>query len=185
METHSLVCHPETPAKSVQSVDVQISRSASGQLTATYLTISERGSVSISAPVVPSRRTEELWKTTCFEAFIRREDNAGYYEFNFAPSTAWAAYGFMKYRNGMADAPLDPPRIDVLPDPYRMEMTVVADLGALPGLSPRTPWSVALSAVIEETDGTKSYWALTHPAGKPDFHHPTCFTAFLPAPDIT
>jgi hypothetical protein len=25
--------------------------------------------------------------------------------------------------------------------------------------------------VIEETNGNKSYWALAHPAGKPDFHH--------------
>ncbi len=41
---------------------------------------------------------------------------------------------------------------------------------------------LALSAVIEETDGTKSYWALAHPPGKPDFHHHTCFAATLPPP---
>jgi len=29
---------------------------------------------------------------------------------------------------------------------------------------------LAITAVIEESDGTKSYWALAHPAGKPDFH---------------
>ena len=44
--------------------------------------------------------------------------------------------------------------------------------------------NLAFSAVIEETGGTKSYWALTHPPGKPDFHHPTCFTATLPAPPL-
>ena len=42
---------------------------------------------------------------------------------------------------------------------------------------------VGLSVVIEDTDGTKSYWALAHPPGAPDFHHPTCFAATLPAPD--
>ncbi len=41
---------------------------------------------------------------------------------------------------------------------------------------------IGISAVIEETDGTKSYWALAHPPGKPDFHHPACFAATLPAP---
>ena len=43
------------------------------------------------------------------------------------------------------------------------------------------PLSIGLSAVIEETDGTKSYWALRHPPGPPDFHHPDCFALELPA----
>ena len=33
------------------------------------------------------------------------------------------------------------------------------------------PWRLGLSAVIEETAGRKSYWALAHPGGRPDFHH--------------
>ena len=42
-------------------------------------------------------------------------------------------------------------------------------------------WQLGLSAVLEEKDGTKSYWALSHPnADKPDFHHPDCFVAQLP-----
>ena len=41
---------------------------------------------------------------------------------------------------------------------------------------------LAVSAVIEETDGTKSFWALRHPPGPPDFHHPDCFALTLPAP---
>lgn len=44
---------------------------------------------------------------------------------------------------------------------------------------------IGLSAVIEEMDGTKSYWALAHPAGKPDFHHPDCFTLELPPPEFS
>jgi hypothetical protein len=35
---------------------------------------------------------------------------------------------------------------------------------------------LALSAVIEETSGALSYWALRHAAGKPDFHHADAFT---------
>jgi len=36
-------------------------------------------------------------------------------------------------------------------------------------------WHLALSAVIEEAKGNKSYWALVHPPGKPDFHHRDSF----------
>lgn len=43
-------------------------------------------------------------------------------------------------------------------------------------------WILGMSAVIEEVDGTKSFWALAHPPGKPDFHHPDCFTLKVPAP---
>ena len=39
-----------------------------------------------------------------------------------------------------------------------------------------------VTAVIEERGGTKSYWALAHPADKPDFHDPACFVATLAAP---
>jgi hypothetical protein len=38
---------------------------------------------------------------------------------------------------------------------------------------------VGLSAVIEANDGTLSYWALKHPAAKPDFHHPDSFVLEL------
>ena len=41
-------------------------------------------------------------------------------------------------------------------------------------------WRLGLSAVLEERDGTKSYWALAHPPGDtPDFHHEDCFAAQL------
>ena len=53
-----------------------------------------------------------------------------------------------------------------------------------PDLGGDTGWRAGVSAVIEETDGTKSYWALAHPPGPPDFHHPDCFLLELsPASD--
>jgi hypothetical protein len=44
------------------------------------------------------------------------------------------------------------------------------------------PWHLGLSAIVEDTNGGKSYWALAHPPGKPDFHHADCFTLEL-SPD--
>ena len=42
------------------------------------------------------------------------------------------------------------------------------------------PWQLALTAVIEETNGVKSYWALKHAPGKPDFHAADGFVVELP-----
>jgi hypothetical protein len=50
------------------------------------------------------------------------------------------------------------------------------------GLKKGTAWRAGVSAVIEEADGTKSYWALAHPPGEPDFHDPESFVLSLPAP---
>ena len=54
-------------------------------------------------------------------------------------------------------------------------------LGATIAVDADSVWELGLSAVLEEKDGTKSYWALAHPHGdKPDFHDPACFAAHLP-----
>lgn len=120
-------------------------------------------------------RADELWKTTCFEAFLRAEGDEAYREWNFAPSGNWAAYDFSGYRQNMAEAEIDPP-------PYvRMEDNFTWwALGATLAVDSARSWNLGLSAVLEEKDGTKSYWALAHPdAGKPDFHGPDCFAAKL------
>jgi hypothetical protein len=41
---------------------------------------------------------------------------------------------------------------------------------------------LGLSAVVEHADGARSYWALQHPPGKPDFHHPDSFAMQLALP---
>lgn len=119
-------------------------------------------------------RTDGLWRTTCFEAFVRPEDEDAYREWNFAPSGEWAAYDFSAYREAMTEAEVGAPYL-------RMEdnMTWWA-LGATFTLDAQRHWQLGLSAVLEETDGTKSYWALAHSnPDRPDFHLADCFTAKL------
>jgi hypothetical protein len=48
-------------------------------------------------------------------------------------------------------------------------------------LGARAPERMGLTAVIEEADGTRSFWALAHPPGEPDFHHPDCILLELPS----
>lgn len=120
-------------------------------------------------------RADELWKTTCFEAFLRPLGEDGYREWNFAPSGDWAAYEFTGYRDGMSPA-------EIGAEPYiRMEDNFTWwALGATIAVPADTNWQLGLSAILEEKDGTKSYWALAHAGEKPDFHDPGCFAAHLP-----
>ncbi|MBN8552401.1 MAG: DOMON-like domain-containing protein [Caulobacterales bacterium] len=129
-------------------------------------------------PRAQRSRADELWRTTCFEAFIQGR-GGGYVELNLSPSGQWAAYGFDGYRTGMA--PLDGTQLqdsalDLHPD--RLTFTATLDLDRAP--VPAGPWRLALSCVIETLDGAVSYWALAHPSDKPDFHHPDSFVLELP-----
>ena len=119
-------------------------------------------------------RADELWQTTCFEAFLGQAGSPAYREWNFAPSGDWAAYDFAEYRDGRTDADVAAPYVR-LEDNFTWWA-----LGATIAVDADKQWELGLSAVLEEKDGTKSYWALAHPPGdKPDFHLADCFTAKL------
>lgn len=172
MRTYSLAAHPDHPPLAVRGVVVDVTGSPGGVLL-DYRVI---GSEKVVWPDQTfAERTDGLWRTTCFELFLRFDDDERYVEFNFSPSTRWAAYAFDGYREGMVRLPRDG-------DPFieRRENGIEADcdLGGLP----HGELSMALSAVIEEEGGVKSYWTLAHAPGAPDFHHPACFTARLPSP---
>jgi hypothetical protein len=174
--TYSLVCHPDTPAKAIESVSVELER-LSESVWLRFIIDGPLNDLVLPNPAKPMRR-DGLWRTTCLEAFVRDSTGEGYTEFNFSPSHEWAAYSFSSYREGME--PLDMGAgPDIGLDASDTHLALEATIPLRPGHC-----ALALSAVIEETDGTKSYWALAHPSGKPDFHHPTCFTASIPAPDI-
>ena len=119
----------------------------------------------------PPRFAERLWQHTCCEVFVARTGSSGYLEFNFSPSGEWAGYAFERYRNGAAFEAPDP-KIALRVSPARLELE--ASIQVQPGRL-----LLALSAVIEQTDGRISYWALRHPPGKPDFHHPQAFALEL------
>jgi len=209
-------------------------------------------------------RADGLWRTTCFELFLRPEGAAAYAEYNLSPSERWAAYDFDAPRQAMRNRP-------VLRDcacTLRRGGSVAIFDAAIPlAALPVTRCAMALTAVIEEAAGEgegegeagqpargapttgagerhrpgasqrvdtsleddvgaalrplgndgsadgheatnehrrgssaaraddasgakpgegpatrKSYWALAHPPGAPDFHDPSCFTATLAPP---
>jgi hypothetical protein len=169
-----LTLHPDCRSDAALRIEVEIARPSAPVLILDYVVSGNPTDLNL-LPVAAPARTDGLWQHTCFEAFVRPACGDSYFEFNFAPSTQWAAYRFDGYREGMAAAEIAAPRIEVARAPQRYVLR--AQL-TLPG---EGVWRLGLSAVIEETSGRKSYWALAHPPGKPDFHHCDCFALELPA----
>jgi hypothetical protein len=174
--------HPGSLCSAVTNLEAEVARPHAGSLVLSYFVTGKIGDLRLPPPVSPAR-TDELWQHTCFEAFIGTAADAAYYEFNFAPSTQWAAYRFGSYRSGMRVATeISAPRIGVQSSPERYTLQAALVLDGLSGLPRDAPWRLGLSAVIEETSGRRSYWALAHPPGKPDFHHSDCLAhEFFPA----
>lgn len=114
-------------------------------------------------------RADKLWESTCFEAFGRLGDRR-YVEFNVSPSGEWAAYEFGGYRKGRADLATGARIHEVRTGPNFLELDAILDWSDWPHVK-----AIGLSAVVEAKNGDKSYWALRHPADKPDFHHPESF----------
>ena len=73
------------------------------------------------------------------------------------------------------------PHIAVRSTGSRLELDALVRLDGLSAIHPRAPLRIGLSAVIEASDGL-SYWALRHPADKPDFHDADGFALLLEPP---
>jgi hypothetical protein len=159
----------------VEIIQSRVSYVAPNLLTIGYVAEGELARLKIPAQISP-RRADRLWEHTCFEAFLRIDEDPSYYEFNFSPSGEWAAYSFLGYRDG---EPIDDVGVSgeivVRRSANRIELDAVVHLDRLPAIRLRSTLRLGLSAVIENNDGTLSYWALKHPVAKPDFHHPDSF----------
>jgi len=182
--TVELQCHPTSRAQSARGIQAQVGWGQGGALALTFSLTGDVVRLRIPTPQ-PSRRADGLWQHTCFEAFIRHEGKPGYYEFNFAPSGAWAAYAFSRYRDGAPLAQAVDPRIAVRRAEQQLELDALIRLECLPLAPLCARLQLALSAVIEDKQGVLSYWALTHPPGRPDFHHPDAFVLELERPEAT
>jgi hypothetical protein len=171
-----LIPHPATPPEGVVAVDADLHVYPGDGISITYSVVG--GAVVWPVPGAGGRQ-DELWQTTCFELFLKPVGQDSYFEFNFSPSTAWAVYRFDAYRHRRKDVhpALFPYLVNLAPAGL---LEVTCDLSELTA----SPFRMGVSAVIEEPGGRKSYWALAHPPGEPDFHSDACFALELPAARI-
>ena len=84
----SLVRHPDTPPGAIHTVEAELQRVPGGAV-ATFRVIGDISRLVVPPPA-PAVRTDELWRTTCFELFVAG-DGSAYREYNLSPSGAWAA----------------------------------------------------------------------------------------------
>jgi hypothetical protein len=167
----ALSCHPSTPTDVVRSIAVGVSRSSSDVLVLTFTLAGDLARLRIPPPSTP-RAADRPWEHTCCEAFVAAEHGAAYHELNFSPSGEWAGYAFRSYRDRIgptADAVL-PPLVVHRAAEGRLALTARVALTHLSAPYAGAVLRLGLSAVLETGRGERSYWALRHVPGKPDFH---------------
>ena len=173
-----LIPHLSQTRGPVRSFELEAERRTDGALALWYRLEADLDELRLPISTDPMR-TDGLWHHTCFEAFVGATGSEAYWELNFSPSGEWAAYTFTGYRAGRALLELPgPPEARWSRSDRRLELAVVLKLTAFPGEA--GPLRLAASAVLEEQSGTISWWALRHPEGKPDFHHPGSFVWQIP-----
>lgn len=116
-------------------------------------------------------RKNELWKTTCFEAFVQIDGTDVYFEINLSTLGEWNIYKFQSCRtpqppNEWEDAYLE----NVQFKPGQLQASFHFPLKKDQKIK------VGLTAVIDFIDGRKNYYSLKHTQQNPDFHD---FKTFL------
>jgi len=171
-----LLAHPDAPGEAAWSIAVEAQLSGHADFACHFALHGDMARVRIPGMGV-GRRSDGLWRHTCFEAFVAADDVSGYYEFNFSPALDWAAYRFEDYRSGMSAATLaQAPGLQVRRTARQLDLTATVHLAGLASLCDAQTLYVALAAVVEEDNGRRSCWALRHAPGDPDFHHPDSFS---------
>ncbi len=177
-----LLAHPDACGELVSGIVVEAALADALTLTCRYALRGDVGRLRVPRSGA-GRRADGLWRHTCFEVFVSVPGGRSYYEFNFSPALDWAAYRFEGYRTGMSAAALaQAPGLQVRRDRDELDLAATVHLAGLAPLVGVHELRLAVGAVIEEEDGPLSYWALRHPSGDPDFHHPDSFILELRSP---
>ncbi len=111
-------------------------------------------------------RFHELWKQTCFEAFVQPVGDSKYFEINLNTHKAWNVYEFENYRE--PQPPVECAAADVI------DVQIKEDF-----LRARIKFNkmefkklkVSLCAVLNLKETGTTYWSFQHVDAKPNFHH--------------
>ena len=175
MQYVPLMRHDADPEGRIRSVTASVERLVDDRLSLTY-TIRDPDRI-LAIPEGKRERRDGLWMRTACEYFLGRAGGDDYLEFNFSPGGDWAAYRFDRPRQGMRQLLLpEAPRVAWAREGDDWVLTAELTIPNLPANG-----SGNLTAILEETDGTKTHWAALHAPGKPDFHDPHCFAVRLPS----
>ena len=120
------------------------------------------------------QQRDELWTTTCCEAFIAIPGDERYWEINLAPNGDWAVYGFDAYRRGQRAEQLNS-RPEVRLQRRHRQLRLDARLNLRPWWPAGLCLELALTAVLDNRSSGLSFWALRHDGDHADFHQRSTF----------
>jgi alkane 1-monooxygenase len=154
-------------------LDVQASRASAGIQLRYRLHATDPALLASLIPTKtsePGTRRDELWKTTCFEAFIGQKNSEAYFEFNASPAGDWAWYAFEGYRNGMRK-----PELAANAAPKLLERRLTADRFEMTWLIPYAALGAAKHTTLSPTavldhGGDLAYYSIKHAGNEANFH---------------
>ena len=165
--TFELQPHPDIPTPFVEQLRVCVEPQADGCMRFRFEVLGDLSKLEVPA-VSAAKRTDGLWRATCFEVFLRGADATGYEEWNFAPSGEWAAYRFDAYREGMSPLELaHEPTMRWRADARRGELDVLITRAA-----PSVSLHMGLSAVLRDAVGRSITGPCSIPRASPTFITP-------------
>ena len=133
-----------------------------------YSLVGDISSLVIPKSVSQPKRTEGLYRHTCFEMFLL--DSSGkYLEWNFSPSGDWCIFNFDKYRTRSShtfatEASFRIYKTSMSADSLSLKVNL--HLNEIKLKATR----LGVFAVLEHANKKLSYWALGHGKEKADFH---------------
>jgi hypothetical protein len=131
-------------------------------------------------PCAQIERRDELWQSTCFEAFFAEPGQERYWEINLAPNGHWNVYRFDRYRQGLRPEPL----VSGLTYALRQsaaELQLRFSLNLQPLIAESSGLECSLTAVLDHPQHGCSFWALNHSGDQADFHRRDSFRPLLAA----
>ena len=132
-----------------------------------------------------SYQMDELWKKTCFEFFVKKQNQEKYFEFNVNTLGNWNFYKFVKYRSPIQiEDKIQKMRFSFIPAsgyPCDSSSSGVSKLAAEIDLNPlfrvgdELEFNFCSIVVCREQI---TYWSQHHSLEKPDFHDSNNFTIY-------
>jgi len=113
------------------------------------------------------KRKDDLWKDTCFELFLLKEDGQ-YFEINFSPSKEYNIYKFKKYREEMSTS--EELVLNIIKNNQK-QIVLEIDIFKI------NIFKFNICSVINSSNQL-SYWSIYHQES-PDFHLEKNFINFV------
>ncbi|MDR1848960.1 MAG: hypothetical protein LBQ75_02865 [Zoogloeaceae bacterium] len=165
--------HLDSLAPEVQRITVEGSR-AQKILSLTYTLEGDWSNFVFPDAAHPVPPTDALWEYSCCELFWRWANAKAYREYNFSASQQWAAYAFSAYRQQKNRPPPAPRNLNWVRNGSLITLQVEIPISA-------DSLQLAFAVILERVSNRNMlYYALCHPAARPDFHHPNNFALTLP-----